>query len=79
MTGITNVPVYPHDEPDKYLWVAFVIDGEVAVKMPFPFGNESFTAAFQSDPKVVILSGEDRTNVLPGFVFNGTNFVNPNL
>ena len=72
-----NEIVYPTDEPDKYLWVAFVIDGEVAVKIPFPTVLEGLSAELQSDPKVIVLSGEDRTNVTIGWTFDGTNFIGP--
>ena len=72
-----NEIVYPTDEPDKYLWVAFIIDGEVAIKVPFPMLLEPLCAALASDPKLVVLSDDDRIRVLHDWTFDGTVFSPP--
>ena len=78
MSQIPNQP-YPHDDPDNHIWIAFVIDGEVAVKVPFPVVHEHLCAVLASDPKLIVLSGEDRTKVMGGWTYDGTSFIGPTV
>ena len=63
------VNVYPRDTPDNFLWVAYVVDGEVAITKPVPKNFELYAAACSSDPKLVVLADEDRLNVNTGWTY----------
>lgn len=71
------VNVYPHDDPDSFLWVAFVVDGEVGMKMPFPLSAPLMTAVFSSNPQAIVMTGEDRLNVKTGWTYDGEAFSPP--
>lgn len=73
----TMINIYPQDEPDNHVWVAFVIDGEVAMKMPFPLLAQHVAACVSSDPKLIVLEGDDRLNVTSGWTYDGEYFSQP--
>jgi len=75
MTNMINI--YPQDEPDNHVWIAFVIDGEVAMKMPFPLFVEHVAACVSSDPKLIVLEGDDRLKVNQGWTYDGEYFNQP--
>ena len=71
------VNVYPHDDPDSFVWVAFVVDGEVGMKMPFPKTASMMAAVFSSNPQAIVVTGEDRLNVNTGWTYDGETFSPP--
>ena len=71
------INIYPQDNPDNFLWVAFVVDGEVGVKMPFPLQAELMTAVMSSNPQAIVIAGEDRLNVNTGWTYDGEAFSPP--
>jgi hypothetical protein len=64
-----TVNIYPKDQPDTFVWVAYIVDGEVVVNRPTPKGYQLYAVAVASDPKVVVLEGEDRLNVTTGWTY----------
>lgn len=69
-------PIMPLDNPDDFLWIAFVVDGEVGIKIPFPVQATLMTAVMSSNPQAVVLTGEDRVNVGTGWTYDGVAFNN---
>jgi len=69
--------IYPQDDPDSFLWVAFVVDGEVGIKMPFPLVAPLPVAVFSSSPQAIVITGEDRLNVNTGWTYDGEAFSPP--
>ena len=72
-----RIDIYPRDNPDAFLWVAFVIDGEVGMKMPFPLAASLMVAVFSSSPQAIVMTGEDRLNVDTGWTYDGETFNPP--
>ena len=72
-----RIDIYPQDNPDDFLWVAFVIDGEVGMKMPFPLAASLMVAVFSSSPQAIVMTGEDRLNVNTGWTYDGEAFIPP--
>jgi hypothetical protein len=68
-------PLYPHEQPDQFAWIAYVVDGEVAIKMPISFSAEHMVAVCTSDPKLVPLEGDDRLGVQIGWTYDGKSFI----
>lgn len=68
------VNLYPQDQPDQYVWIAYVVDGEVGIKVPIPISATHMVAVFTSDPKLVVLEGDDRLGVNIGWTYDGTSF-----
>lgn len=71
------INIYPQNDPDSFLWVAFVVDGDVGFKMPFPLQAELMTAAMSSNPQAIVITGEDRLNVTTGWTYSDGVFNPP--
>jgi hypothetical protein len=71
------INIYPQDNPDNFLWVAFVVDGEVGVKMPFPLQANLLTAVMSSNPQAIVITEEDRLNVTTGWTYSDGVFSPP--
>ena len=63
------VNIIPKDIPDSFVWVAYVVDGEVVLNKPTPKQFELYAVAVASDPKLVVLEGDDRLNVTTGWTY----------
>jgi len=57
--------------------IVFVVDGEVAFKIPVQTIFEQMVAAMSSDPKVIKLSNNDKLSVVEGWTYDGENFLEP--
>jgi hypothetical protein len=60
-----------------HTWFAYVIDGEVAWIHVLPNEVEQFHAVLSSDPKVVAIPSNMTDSVVPGWNYDGVNFVQP--
>ena len=74
MSDTPAPPPNPFESPSEYEFFAFVVDGEVALKIPVHNQVEQMVAALSSDPKVVKLSSADKLMVREGWIYNGTEF-----
>jgi len=71
------INIYPKDNPDNFVWVSYVVDGDVAFVAPYPLQAESVVAAVSSSPTLIVLTGDDRLNVRQGWTYNGETFSPP--
>lgn len=77
MSDTPVVPPNPFQNPGDYEFFAFVVDGEVALKIPVQIIVEPMIAALSSDPKVIKLSNSDKLSVKEGWIYDGENFSEP--
>jgi hypothetical protein len=70
-------PPNPYQSPDEYEFFVFVIDGEVALKIPVHSQVEQMVAALSSDPKVIKLASNDKLLVREGWTYDGSEFIQP--
>ena len=77
MSNTPTVPPNPSQSPDEYEFFVFVIDGEVALKIPIQTTLELMVAALSSDPKVIKLSSQEKLSVKEGWTHDGANFSEP--
>lgn len=74
----TPVPqANPYQSPGEYEFFVFIVDGEVALKIPVQTTLEPMVAALSSDPKVIKLSPSDKLLVKEGWVYDGESFSVP--
>jgi hypothetical protein len=71
------INIYPRDNPDNFVWVSWVVGGEVAIVVPYPLQAEMMVAAASSDPKLIVLEGDDRLAVKTGWTYAGGQFIPP--
>ena len=71
------INIYPRDNPDNFVWVSYVVDGDVAFVAPYPLQAEFMVAAVSSSPTLIVLTGDDRLNVGTGWTYNGETFSPP--
>jgi hypothetical protein len=71
------VNIYPRDNPDNFVWVSWVIGEEVAIVVPYPIQAQLMVAAASSDPKLIVLEGDDRLAVKTGWTYTGGQFIPP--
>jgi hypothetical protein len=71
------INIYPRDNPDNFVWVSYIVDGEVAIVVPYPLQAELIVAAVSSNPKLVVLEGEDRLAVGTGWTHVDNQFIPP--
>lgn len=74
---MNNLPLNPFEYPEEFDFFAFVVDGEVAFKIPVQTIFEQMVAAMSSDPKVIKLSNNDKLSVVEGWTYDGENFLEP--
>lgn len=79
---MSNIPEIPGPNgPDfttkPHTWFAFVIDGEVAWIHVLPNEVEQFHAVLSSNPIVVPIPPDMTDTVVPGWNYNGSDFVQP--
>jgi hypothetical protein len=60
-----------------FLHYAFVVDGEVALKMPVTSINEGLNAALQSNPTIVLIPENIKDDVKFGWSYDGLTFHPP--
>ena len=61
-----------------FTFFAFVVDGEVATVIPMRTEYmPAEVAALSSDPKVIVLKPTQKDLVVPGWTYDGTNFIPP--
>jgi hypothetical protein len=77
MSNTPAPPPNPFESPDEYEFFVFVVDGEVALKIPVHSQVEQMVAALSSDPKVVKLSTNDKLLVREGWTYDGAEFIQP--
>ena len=71
------VNIYPRDNPDNFVWVSWVVDGEVAVVVPYPIQAQLMVAVASSNPTLIVLEGDDRLAVNTGWTYAGGRFIPP--
>lgn len=71
------INIYPRETPDNFVWVSYVVDGEVAFVMPYPLQAEMMVAAVSSNPTLIVLEGEDRLAVNTGWTYVDGEFIPP--
>lgn len=74
---MSDTPLNPFENPEEYEFFAFVVDGEVTLKIPLHNSFEGMIAAMSSDPKVIKLSSPEKLSVIDGWTYNGENFSPP--
>lgn len=74
---MSNVPLNPFEYSEEFDFFVFVVDGEVAFKIPVQTIFEQMIAALSSDPKVIKLSSQDKLSVKEGWTYDGENFLEP--
>ena len=74
---MSNVPLNPFEYSEEFDFFVFVVDGEVAFKIPVQTIFEQMIAALSSDPKVIKLSSQDKLSVKEGWTYDGENFSEP--
>jgi len=77
MSDTPNLPPNPYQLPEEYEFFVFVVDGEVALKIPIQSIVEQAIAALSSDPKVIRLSSEQKLSVKEGWTYDGESFTEP--
>ena len=64
-------------KPDAHEVFAVVVDGETALVMPILKTSEMYLAVWSSNPTIIKVNDDQKTDIRPGWLYDGTNFISP--
>lgn len=80
MTDENTTPIFIDlmAAPEEHEVFAVVVDGEVALLIPAHKTNHAmYVAVWSSDPTVVKVGDNQKIEIRPGWLYDGTNFTAP--
>lgn len=80
MTDENTTPIFIDlmNTPEEHEVFAVVVDGEVALLIPAHKTNHAmYVAVWSSDPTVVKVHDNQKIDIRPGWLYDGTNFTAP--